>query len=739
MDEQRDTMETEESPCEQVREEMYGQVRDELREDVHEGFRDELHENVHEQVREEHAEETNPHNLFSRLANFFSSKPKHSASEAEIEGASRKKTESESRANTSKKVLAIVLAVVLSILVFAGILFAFAAAWYIRVYGDQSFASILFTLTNNTAGTSKAILTSFALSALLPAVAVTAVVLLFIWYRGKTHLVMRRENTGREFKLYPFRRFASICAAFVIFAGGMLITANTVHFFEYVESQSSYSSIYDEEYINPADVTVSFPEEKRNLVYIWVESLETSFLSTGEGGFLAENAIPELYWLASDYDNFSQSEDVGGFRNTASTGWTVAAMVAQSTGLQLKLPATISSNNTPWSSDYLTQATSITDILHQNGYKQALMVGSDAEFGSRGSYFTQHGVDKVYDLYTAYEDGIVPNGYYEWWGFEDKYLYQYAQKEITQLSQEDDPFAFFMLTADTHFPDGYTCSLCKNEHEEQYENVYSCTSEQVYQFITWLQQQPYWDNTTVVICGDHITMDNEYVTRVFPSGSNYTNRYVYNCIINSAYDEEADVAFNEALQTETGKENTANGDDSRTAGATSSVEDSPSATATSSVDDSPSATATSSVNDSRTAGTTSITNENTSTLDESTSNSTSNSTSDESTLNESATDNSSDSTLESTSNNALDENASDSTSDESDEEQGSRFTNRDITSFDMFPTTLASLGCLIQGNRLGLGTNLYSSLQTISERLGFETVQAETEKSSHYFENHFWK
>ncbi len=35
--------------------------------------------------------------------------------------------------------------------------------------------------------------------------------------------------------------------------------------------------------------------------------------------------------------------------------------------------------------------------------------------------------------------------------------------------------------------------------------------------------------------------------------------------------------------------------------------------------------------------------------------------------------------------------------------------NRVFTTMDMFPTTLAALGVSIEGDRLGLGTNLFSS------------------------------
>ena len=52
---------------------------------------------------------------------------------------------------------------------------------------------------------------------------------------------------------------------------------------------------------------------------------------------------------------------------------------------------------------------------------------------------------------------------------------------------------------------------------------------------------------------------------------------------------------------------------------------------------------------------------------------------------------------------------------------------------DMFPTTLAALGVSIEGDRLGLGTNLFSSKKTIPEEIGLDNFNKELKKSSDYY------
>ena len=179
--------------------------------------------------------------------------------------------------------------------------------------------------------------------------------------------------------------------------------------------------------------------------------------------------------------------------------------------------------------DILPSAVNLTEILEEQGYNQAVLFGSDAEYGGRKMFFEKRGVDRFYDIYTAYEDGIVPKDYWEWWGMEDIHLYEYAKKVLPSLASGSEPFALTMLTADTHHVDGFKCKYCDDEFDEQYSNALSCADRQVCEFVQWLQAQPFYENTTIVITGDHLTMDYRYI--VENTNTDYTRR-IYNCFIN---------------------------------------------------------------------------------------------------------------------------------------------------------------------------------------------------------------
>lgn len=49
---------------------------------------------------------------------------------------------------------------------------------------------------------------------------------------------------------------------------------------------------------------ITFPEKKRNLIYIFLESMESTYASKDEGGEFEFNCIPELTQLAKEIPIF---------------------------------------------------------------------------------------------------------------------------------------------------------------------------------------------------------------------------------------------------------------------------------------------------------------------------------------------------------------------------------------------------------------------------------------------------
>ena len=65
--------------------------------------------------------------------------------------------------------------------------------------------------------------------------------------------------------------------------------------------------------------------------------------------------------------------------------------------------------------------------------------------------------------------------------------------------------------------------------------------------------------------------------------------------------------------------------------------------------------------------------------------------------------------------------------------------NRIFTSMDMYPTTLSALGVKINGDRLGLGTDLFSDRPTLCEELGEDIFTHQIQLNSKFFQHEFWK
>ena len=325
--------------------------------------------------------------------------------------------------------------------------------------------------------------------------------------------------------------FVSLSITILILIVSMNKILRTTDIAVYIENQSNDSKLIANEYVNPEKTKVEFPEEKRNLIYIFLESMETTYYSKEDGGLSEKDLIPELSKLAKENVNFSNTSQIGGAYTLYGTTWTVGAMVAQTAGVPLKLSIDVNSLNEY--SIFLGGAYSIGEILQENGYHNFLLLGSDATFGGRRNLFAQHGNYEIWDFETAMAENRITEKI--WWGYTDDLLIEFAKEKILNLSKQEEPFNFTMLTADTHFQDGYKCGDCPQKWDEQYKNVISCSSKKVGELVKWIQKQDFYDNTTIVIVGDHLTMQSDFFE--LEEGQEYDKKVV-SIIINPVVEAE---------------------------------------------------------------------------------------------------------------------------------------------------------------------------------------------------------
>ena len=340
-------------------------------------------------------------------------------------------------------------------------------------------------------------------------------------------LLNRRIVTKSKKQLYPFKFINNHRTIFsiVVLILSSLIIFYRIGLYDYIYYNLQSSSIIEDNYVNPKDVKIEF-KEKRNLIFILVESLETTLFTKDQNGEWDYEVIPEMYDLMNDKDTIVfHNKDISQQVNVYDgSSWTSASIVSNLSGIPLKMNF---KENKPRSKYFMKNVYSLGDLLKDNGYHNEVISGAKTSFGKVNEYFYSHGYNIVdsdnldkYNLKMNKSDIGA-------WGFNDRYLFNTAKKRLEILSNKNEPFNLQLITIDTHFMNGFKGDYTETKHKVQFENVYSTTSKLIYDFINWVKQQDFYDNTTIVIAGDHLNMQSN----IFKN-KNLDNRYAYYCIIN---------------------------------------------------------------------------------------------------------------------------------------------------------------------------------------------------------------
>lgn len=403
----------------------------------------------------------------------------------------------------------------------------FSEFWAFTTWAGLKMDEILYHLRAPLEGTGGGMLQKYASRCILPSV----LIMLSIFFM----IVRTRHAPKARGKFVKHTIIGALIAMVIVLITGII----KLDIIKFLKDQMEDSTFIEDNYVDPKKTAITFPEKKRNLIYIYLESMEMTFTDAESGGAFPQNVIPELTQLSKEGDNFSgDSGQLNGGHVMPGSTYTMAGIFTQSAALPLKMDlgeeftdARGSFNKMNTQDSFFSGVTTLGDILEGEGYNQAMMLGSDATFGGRRLYWTGHGDYEICDYKWAVEQGLIPKDYYVFWGYEDEKLFSYAKEKVLELADQEEPFNFSMLTVDTHFEDGYRCELCRDDFEgNQYANAFACSSRQVSEFIQWIQKQDFYDNTTIVLNGDHLTMDSDFCIDV---PADYDRR-TYTAYINAA-------------------------------------------------------------------------------------------------------------------------------------------------------------------------------------------------------------
>lgn len=409
-------------------------------------------------------------------------------------------------------IIRIVLTFVIS---FLFILLGLSGRWGSVTWGNLSMDEMVFTLTQNLTGTGQNMIGKYIYAAVVPTLVLLLMTTLIF------HFAYKHKHGAVTLNIL----LIVSCLVVSVFGGGFLYK---IDFLDYVVNQGKDSSFIEENYVDPATTKLTFPKTKQNLIYIFMESMELTSTSKQYGGDFQSDLIPELTHLSKTNQSFAgDSTQINGAYSLPGSTWTMGGLFAQTSGLPLKTD--IGQNAMGTQKTFFPNLTCLGDLLKKQGYNQMFMLGSDASFSGRRTYFRDHGNFQMEDYLAAKKEGEISQNYHVFWGMEDRKLYSFAKKKLSVLDSQKKPFNLTMLTVDTHFPDGYKCPICGTKHKDQYLDAMSCASKQVSDFVKWCQSQPWYQNTTIVINGDHPTMSESYTKKL---DQNYT-RKTYTCYINA--------------------------------------------------------------------------------------------------------------------------------------------------------------------------------------------------------------
>lgn len=263
-------------------------------------------------------------------------------------------------------------------------------------------------------------------------------------------------------------------------------------------------------YMPPSQVSLQEPKNKKNLLIIYVESLEDNLKNKKlYGADLIEPidaikgiGVPKLY-------------------PAPGTGWSIAGMMSSQCAIPLKLHY----GNFPHESgSFLPNVTCLSDILKGYGYKQYFLAGHHLGLSGTGNFYKSHGYDVIIgqeewkeknlssDLFTGFGGGL-----------NDDTLLAEAKKVIIENNKRNELYSLALITLDTHAKEGFPSPRCSSEEQSSgFRGAFRCSSKFVANFVNELQSENLLKNTVIILMGDHPFMESPDKSDLFPNP-----RYVY--------------------------------------------------------------------------------------------------------------------------------------------------------------------------------------------------------------------
>ncbi|RVU75428.1 phosphatidylglycerol--membrane-oligosaccharide glycerophosphotransferase [Pantoea dispersa] len=278
----------------------------------------------------------------------------------------------------------------------------------------------------------------------------------------------------------------------------IVINPGVIGLYKIFNTRLHNSKDFTQYYIDPSE-----PKKipTKNIIYIYGESLERTYFDKSRFPHLTDN-------LSSIKD---ESYDFNNTIQLPGTDYTIAGIVSSQCGIPLFAP--FSGNSSDSLASFFPGTTCLGDILKKSGYELYFYQGADLDFGGKRLFFENHGFNNVFGRQEL-APNVIDRSYVNDWGWYDDTVLDLAFKKYQELSKSKKPFGLFILTVDTHHPDGFVNKSCSKD-----EYLYNakpnssmlavfCSQEQIAKFINKVKSSPDYKNTIIVVTSDHLAMNN---------------------------------------------------------------------------------------------------------------------------------------------------------------------------------------------------------------------------------------
>jgi phosphoglycerol transferase len=265
-------------------------------------------------------------------------------------------------------------------------------------------------------------------------------------------------------------------------------------------------------YVPPASVTLH-PNGRKNLVLIYIESLEASYSRTDLFGRDLLASLGDLHPVSFD-----------AYEQMPGTGFTIAAIVSTQCGVPLEPIGFLDPQfQGERAKQFLPSAVCLGDLLASQGYQNVYLGGASLQFSGKGRFLRSHHYQQMFGREQWIKEG-VSKAHISGWGLHDDDLFEQAKLKLRELHAAGQPFNLTMLTVDTHWPSGYLSPLCQQQGAKGLDDIFECAARQVADLVRFVRAEGFDADTNIVVLGDHVSPPNTLAAKL----DRVPKRLIYN-------------------------------------------------------------------------------------------------------------------------------------------------------------------------------------------------------------------